>query len=76
MNEDKMDKILDRLNSIDITLAKQEISLSQHISRTELLEEQVKPLQERMLELKGAINLIKIVALLASIVEVIRLFHK
>lgn len=42
--EDKIDKLGERLNSIDVTLAAQHVSLEHHIRRTEILEEVVKPI--------------------------------
>lgn len=42
--EDKIDKLGDRLGAIDSTLASQHESLKQHMYRTQLLEEAVKPM--------------------------------
>lgn len=50
MKLDKLDeqiKVLDkRLDSVDITLAKQQVSLDEHIKRTTLLENKVIPLEK------------------------------
>jgi endonuclease III len=43
----KMDKIFERLNSIDNTLAAQHETLKEHIRRTELLEKTIEPLKEQ-----------------------------
>lgn len=40
--DDKLEDIRSSLNSIDVTLAKQEVQLAEHIRRTGLLEDFVK----------------------------------
>ena len=45
--ERKLDKITDKLSSIDVTLAAQHESLKEHMRRTELLERQLEPLKEK-----------------------------
>lgn len=67
--EAKIDKIMDRISSIDATLAKQEVTLAYHIKRTDLLEKQVEPVQKHTNELKGIVTMLKILALLATIIE-------
>lgn len=70
--EAKLDKISDRLLNIDTTLAKQAVILEEHIKRTDLLEKQVAPMQDRMKEFKGAVSLIKIVSVLVAVAEGVR----
>ena len=78
-NQDRRDyspilsKIDDRLSKIDSTLAAQHESLRDHIRRTELLEEQVKPIHEHVHELKGVIKFFKFVGILAAIAEAARI---
>lgn len=55
MEQGKLDRILDKIDAIDesideinITLAKQEVQLAEHIRRTKILEDQVKPIQEHV----------------------------
>jgi len=43
MPSSKTDKIIDRLNSIDRTLAAQHVSLKDHMRRTEILEKAISP---------------------------------
>lgn len=57
----KTDKILERLNSIDIILAKQHVTLKEHIRRTEILEEAIRPS--------------KILGLVATIAAIIESLH-
>lgn len=65
------DKILDRLNSIDKTLAAQHVSLKDHIRRTEILEKQIEPLKSSLDMIKGVFKFIALVGVIATIIEVI-----
>ena len=67
------DKIFERLNSIDNTLAAQHESLKDHMRRTAMLEENMKPIQRHVSMVDGAIKLIGVLSLLAVVVESI--FH-
>jgi NurA-like 5'-3' nuclease len=42
--EDKIDRISDKISSIDVTLVSQHESLKEHMRRTELLEKAVEPI--------------------------------
>jgi hypothetical protein len=44
--EDKLDKVMEHISSIDSTLAVQAASLNDHIRRTELLEAAVVPMKK------------------------------
>lgn len=50
--EDKLDKMSDRLNSVDVTLAKQHVTLEDHIYRTQLAEAAIEKLQKDLDPLK------------------------
>lgn len=67
--ETKLDKIDDRLGSIDSTLAAQHVSLTEHIRRTQLLEEQVAPLQKRSDMALGVYKFIGLLSIIAAIAE-------
>jgi len=58
--ESKLDKVVDHLGSIDVTLAKNTVSLIDHIARTEILEEKIKPLDY-------VVGAVKILLVLATI---------
>lgn len=78
-NEDKfdkkLDKIIDKLASVDVTLAEQHISLREHIRRTELLEHRMEPVEKHVLGMIGARKSLGIVAAAISLtVAVIKLF--
>lgn len=78
----EMSKTLERLDTsvdnINITLGKQEVHLAEHIRRTELLEESLKPIQEHvnrvnalMLALGG---LFALLGAIKTVIEIIHLF--
>lgn len=66
-------KINDHLSKIDTTLAAQHENLKDHIRRTELLEEQIKPVNEHIHELKGVIKFFKFIGIMAAIAEAARI---
>lgn len=43
--ESKLDKVVDHIGSIDITIARLTVSVEDHVRRTELLEQTVVPLK-------------------------------
>lgn len=74
--EEKIDKIDDSVGRIDVTLAAQHESLKDHMRRTSLLEESIRPLEKHVNMFNGALKLIGILAMLAAIVEVVLLAIK
>lgn len=46
--EDKIDKVLDKASSTDITLAKQSVILEEHIRRTAVIEEILIPIKTKV----------------------------
>ena len=67
--EDKIDKLGGHLSSIDVTLARQEASLSEHIRRTALLEDKIEPIENHVSMVSGIVRFIGIVATVAAIGE-------
>ena len=65
---EKLDKLDDRLDSVDKTLVKQEENLKEHIRRTELLEEELKPIKKHIGHMEGALKLFGGIGLLLGIV--------
>ena len=53
-----LEKMDSRLDNVDITLAKQQVSLDEHIRRTELLETKVEPIQKHVNMVDGALKFI------------------
>lgn len=82
--EEKTDKVLDQISSINITLAEQHKQLEHHIYRTTLAEENLKvlkdelvPVQKHVNQVSGILKLIGVGASLAGIgklvIELIKL---
>lgn len=67
--EEKIDKIADKISNIDITLGKQSVILEEHVRRTNLLEEQIKPIERHVNMVQGGIKLLGLIALVASVLE-------
>lgn len=75
----EMSKALDRLdNSVDninITLGKQEVHLAEHIRRTELLEEEMRPIRDHVNRVNALMLLLGgLLALLGAIKTVVEIF--
>lgn len=70
--EEKLDKVVEHIGSIDITLATQHVSLAEHIKRTAMLEEQIIPINKHVNMVKGAIALLTILATIAGIVSLFK----
>lgn len=69
--EDKIDKIVEDISEIKVTMARNTGSLETHIRRTELLEGRLEPVEKQSNMILGAAKLIGIIAAIAAIVEVI-----
>lgn len=65
----KIDKIADKLTALDVTTIKQQVILNEHIRRTELLEETVKPLSKHVNIMNAALKILGIVSTIAVIAE-------
>jgi len=78
----EMSKALERLDKsvdgINITIAKQEVHLAEHIRRTSLLEEEMKPIRDHVNRVNALILLLGgILALLGAVkavIEIVQLF--
>lgn len=76
-DDDKLDKILENISRIDVTLARQNVTLEEHVRRTELLEDQVRPIGHKIAMFEGALKLLGVLGILAAIVEgIVSVFHK
>lgn len=62
--EDKLDKVVESISRIDVTLAAQHVSLEEHIRRTNILEDEVKPIKDHVNVMKA---LVKVVGILSAI---------
>lgn len=67
--EAKIDKIQDRLSSIDITLAAQHESLKTHIKRTDLLEMKLEPAEKHVIAVNALLRVLGYSAIIVAIIE-------
>lgn len=65
---DKLDAISEDMSEMKVTLAKQEISLQEHIRRTNLLEEKIKPIEEHVSAVNTTIKIFGKITGITSIV--------
>lgn len=71
--EDKVDAISNKLQDTNVILAAQHESLKQHMRRTQLLEEAVKPIERHVSRVEGALKLLGVLATIAAVVQLIRM---
>lgn len=64
--EGKLDKVVDHIGSIDVTLAAQHVSLKEHIRRTEILEQELAPIKTHVNMISGALKLIGLLAAIGA----------
>ncbi len=81
--EDKIDRISNKIETINITLVKQESNLQEHMRRTDiaeanlaLLKEELSPIKTHISKVEGGLKLIGIIGILVSmilgIIEIIK----
>jgi hypothetical protein len=69
--ERKIDKVIEHISSIDITLSAQHVSLNEHIRRTHLLETQMEKVNAHVNKVNGALKVIMSVGVLVSIIKLL-----
>lgn len=79
----KLEKIEERLDSIDITLTRNTVSLEHHIKRTDLLQDashnlsaQLEPIKTHVTKVQGALQVFGAIAALATFILVILQIYK
>jgi hypothetical protein len=65
--ENKIDLITEKINSIDKTLDRNTVSLEVHIKRTNLLEEELKPIKSHVALMNNLAKIIVFLGILAAI---------
>jgi len=65
--EEKLDKIDERIDNIDKNLAVNNTLLEYHIKRTDMLEEEVKPLKGHVLKAQGILVFIGVLSSLVAV---------
>lgn len=78
--EEKVDKVVDSIARIDVTLAAQHESLKYHIKRTDMLETDIKPLEAHVHAVQGILKMVGLVSVMAGVVaamvEVLTYFRR
>ncbi len=74
--ERKLDDSNDHLASIDVTLAMQHESLRDHIRRTTLLEQELRPIKRHVDMVSGVLKFIVIIGVILGIVAAIQSLTK
>lgn len=70
--EIKLDDVSDHIAAIDVTMGQQHISLKEHIRRTTLLEQEIKPLRKHVNMVEGFFKILGVLASIAVIAECIK----
>lgn len=74
--EDKLDKVNEHLGAIDVTLASQHESLKEHIKRTSILEEELKPIKKHTVMTQGILKFLMYIsgmmALIGALIKVLK----
>ncbi len=70
--EKKIDDQNEHLSSIDLTLSEQHASLDEHIRRTNMLEEDLRPVKRWMYMTQGAVALLGLLATIGAIIAVFK----
>lgn len=74
--DDKLDRFHTEFVQINITLAKQEESLASHIKRTEILEQQIVPINRNIYMLQGVAKFFGASTLLVGLVAgILKIYH-
>lgn len=73
--DEKLDKVVERIGNIDVTLGKQSVILDEHVKRTNLLEAKIEPIEKHVIMVNGVLKLIGIAAGFLALLEgIIKLF--
>ena len=66
--ESKVDKLDDRLDTSEKVQVKQEANLAEHMRRTALLEEGLKPVQKHVTRVEGGLKLLGLISVVVEII--------
>ena len=70
--EEKLDRIDERLDSLDKNMAVNNTLLEYHIKRTNMLEEEVKPLKGHVLKAQGVLVFIGVLSTIVAVAVSVR----
>jgi hypothetical protein len=69
--DSKLDKIQEVLTDQAVTLGRLTVSVEEHVRRTNILENDIKPIKTHVAMVHGALKLIGLLSLFATIVEAV-----
>lgn len=64
----KIDKMDERLNNIDTSLVRQTVSLEEHVKRTNLLEDEIKPIKKHIYFVNAVFRIIGLLSTISGII--------
>lgn len=67
--DQKLDKIVDTLGQQAVTLERLTVTVEDHVRRTNILEEDIKPIKKHVWMVNGALKFIGLLGILAAIAE-------
>jgi len=67
--EEKLDKMIEKTASIDVTLAKQSVILDEHVKRSNLLEAKLAPVERHVAVVHGILKLIGVLTALVGAIK-------
>jgi hypothetical protein len=67
--DQKLDKIVDTLGQQAVTLERLTVTVEDHVRRTNILEEDIKPIKKHIWMVNGALKLLGLIGILAAIAE-------
>lgn len=81
--EEKLDKIADKLEVLNVISAKQEVNINEHIRRTDLAEknieylrEELRPVQKHVFRVEGITKLVGLLGIMTTIVvSILEIFN-
>ena len=67
-HEEKLDVLIEEQHSMNIILAKQEVSLAEHIKRTNILESKLEPVEKHVSMVNAGLKIIGAISVAATII--------
>lgn len=69
---EKLDKIDERVDRIDVTMAKQEVVLEEHVRRTNILEDELKPIKKHVNMVNAVVKILVVVGSLVGFLATLK----
>ena len=68
----KIEKIDERLSNIDVSLVRQTVSLEEHVRRTNLLENEIRPIKRHVLMVEASLKVVGLLSIILGIAAALR----